>query len=111
VSRAASSGWTATRMIDLLGSLQGHNLDSRIARQIKIWGGHYGNAAIEKVTLLQVKSPQILQELVQDADIGPLIRPFSPLSAVAIVRDDDVPRLRELLRARNVELSDRLGAR
>ena len=108
IAKATASGWTASRILDLLRSLQRGDLPDPIVAKIKVWGKHYGDAAVEKVTLMQVKSAEILQEMIKDPDIGPLIRPFSSLGAVATVRDEDVPQLEDLLARKNMRIGRRL---
>ena len=111
IAAATADGWTAAQILDLLRSLQRDDLPASLVAEIKVWGRHYGNAAIEKVTLVQVKNAEILQELTRDPDIGPLIKPFSSLGAAATVRDEDVAELEELLARKNMGIRRRLFVR
>ena len=108
VRKATSSGWTATRIIQTLATLQQEALPPEIVANIKIWGKHYGDAAIKKVTLVQFRNMDILKELAEDPEIGPLIVPFSPFGALAIVRDENVEALRAALRRRGIGLEVQL---
>lgn len=108
VAKAASTGWTAARIIQTLSAQQQEALPLDVVSKIKVWGKHYGDAAISKVTLVQFKSADILRELAEDLEIGPLIVPFSPTGALAIVRDENVDALRAALRQRGMGLDSQL---
>jgi len=108
VTQALKSGWTATRIIETLRSLQQGPLAPEIVSRIKVWGKHYGKATIKQVTLLQLKSADILRELCADPTVGPLIVPFSMAEALALVRDEDVGMLTRALREKGMELSEQL---
>ena len=67
----------------VLGTLFG--LDLRLARgplptpvveRIRRWGGYYGAAAIETLTLVEMRDLQALAELRQDAVLRDLLTPF-----------------------------------
>ncbi len=108
VRKATASGWTATRIIQTLATLQQEALPPELVSKIKIWGRHYGDAAITKVTLVQFKSADIMKELAEDREIGPLIVPFASVGALAIVRDENVDALRAALRRRGIGLEVQL---
>ncbi len=106
VGRAISAGWTAERIMATLRPLHQGRLAPEVISQIKVWGRFYGNAALKKVTLLQLKNADVLKELAEDASTGPLIVPFSPSGSLAIVRDEDVEALRAALREKGMDLDE-----
>jgi hypothetical protein len=108
VMAAAREGWSANQILNVLLRVQDKPAPANITRRIKTWAGHYGGAAIEQVILLQLDSAEILDEMSHDPEIGPLLRPFLAAGPVAIVRETDIPRLKELLVARNMDVSDHL---
>jgi hypothetical protein len=103
VENAVREGWSATRILRFLSKMQGETLQPEMVSKIKVWGKHYGRAALQTVTLLQLKGSHILEELAEDPDIGPLIEPFSISEALAIVRQEDVPALKKMLRKKGIE--------
>lgn len=105
VSQAAASGWTAKEIIQLLSSAQKGPLPPDVVSKIKVWGKHYGKASLQAVTLLRLDSREVLEELLDDPLVGPLIEPFSLAQGIAIVREEDVEVLCSALRAKGVELS------
>ncbi|MBC7261644.1 MAG: helicase-associated domain-containing protein, partial [Chloroflexi bacterium] len=105
VSKAVNAGWTAERIIETMRLLCGKPPPPEMVSKIKVWGRYYGDAAMKKVTLLQLKNAEVLQELSKDPEVGPLIVPFSPPGALAIVRDEDVETLRQALMKKGMDLN------
>jgi hypothetical protein len=97
VEKAIARGWTTERIIAALAPLHQGPLNSRLVMQIKTWGGYYGNASLKRVTLLELKNDEVLKELADDPIVGPLIVPFQPSGVLAIIREEDMERLREAL--------------
>jgi hypothetical protein len=54
-----------------------------LARRLRAWAKHYGDAALDEVMLLQVRDPATLNELLADPDIAPLLQPFAPATTKA----------------------------
>lgn len=104
VERAAALGWTAERIIGALRPLHIGPLSADVVSRIKVWAKYYGNAALKRVTLLQLKNSDVLRELLEDPLVGPLIVPLVPSAALAIVRDDDVELLRQALMEKGIGL-------
>jgi hypothetical protein len=104
VAKAVAQGWTAENIIAALQPLHQGPLSPALATQIKTWGGYYGNASVKHVTLLELKNDEVLRELADDPIIGPLIVPFQPSGALAIIREEDMDRLREALEQRGMEV-------
>lgn len=104
VGKAITEGWTAESIVAALQPLHQGPLNAALVTQIKTWGGYYGNASIKHVTLLELKNDEVLRELADDPIIGPLIVPFQPSGALAIIREEDMDRLREVLEERGMEV-------
>jgi len=85
-------------------------LPRRLVLRIKAWGHHYGDAALSSLTLLQVKDEETLSELLADPEVGPLLSPFKPGArrALAVVDEEKVERVRELLAERGMKVSEGL---
>ena len=77
----------------------------RFDLKIKAWAGHFGEARLQTLTLLQLGANKILDELLTDADVGPLLTRFvtaDPSRALAVVDAGNVERRSELLTERGV---------
>lgn len=105
VHNAIDNGWTAASILDTLRTLNIGPLPPRFDLKIKAWAGHFGEARLQTLTLLQFGANKILDELMTDADVGPLLTRFvtaDPSRALAVVDADNVERLCELLTERGV---------
>ncbi|MBI5563322.1 MAG: helicase-associated domain-containing protein [Chloroflexi bacterium] len=110
IERAMRSGLTAPQIIERLAAVQRGPLPDRLVRRIRAWAKYYGDAAIEALTLLQVRDDDTLNELLADPELAALIKPFSPAKtrALARVREKDLDALRALLSERGIDLTDKL---
>lgn len=111
VARAARAGLTAPRIVQRLEAVHKGPVPPALVRRIRAWAKHYGDAALEAVSLLQVRDAATLAELMSDPEIAALLQPFRPTAAKALarVRPQDVERLRKLLAERGVEVEAKLG--
>jgi len=109
VRRAGGSREKVQQMLDDLGRLQRGVLPEDLAQQIKVWGGYYGQAASETLTLIEFNEPQTLAELGEHPDLKGLLTPFAagdrPLAVVPAGR---VMEVRKVLAGLGVEISDTL---
>ena len=110
IERATRSGLTAPQIIERLKAVQRGPLPDRLVRRIRAWAKYYGDAAIEALTLLQVRDEATLNELLADPELAALIKPFAPAKtkALARVREKDLDALRALLSERGIDLVDKL---
>jgi hypothetical protein len=110
VARAVTAGVTAPEIIERLKAVNSGPLPEQLIRRIRAWSRHYGAAALEELVLLQVKDAETLSELLDDPELGPLLKLFAPSEskALARVRSTDMAKLRGLLAERGVELNKRL---
>jgi len=110
VGRAARRGLMAPEIISQLQMVHAGPLPEPLARRIRAWCKHYGDAALEGVILLQVEDTQILEELLADPEIGPLLSAFKPEPAKALARihPQALAKLRELLAERGIDILNSL---
>ncbi len=110
VGRAARSGLGAPEVLAALQQVLRDPLPQALDLRIRAWSGHYGEAALQQVTLLQVQDAATLKELLADPDLGPLLKPFKPTAShpLALVTAEDLQRVRGLLTERGVDLNGRL---
>ncbi len=110
IERATRSGLNAPQIIERLAAIHRGPLPDRLVRRIRAWAKYYGDAAIESVTLLQIRDEDTLNELLADPELAALIKPFAPAKAKALarVREKDLDALRALLNERGIDLADKL---
>lgn len=108
VRRGARSGIGAEEMVSRLEAVHSGPLPEKLVRRIRAWSGHYGSAAVEPVTLLQVQDDKTLEELLADPEIRPLLKRFTPkkTKALARVKPENVEKLKALLSERGLSLND-----
>jgi hypothetical protein len=110
VARAARAGIAAPQIIERLQIVHSGALPEELMRRIRAWAKHFGDAALEEITLMQVRDEQVLEELFSDPDVGPLLQRFNPRQskALARVRTADLEKLRTLLSERGIETTNKL---
>ncbi|RMF33652.1 MAG: hypothetical protein D6759_06675 [Chloroflexi bacterium] len=110
VQKALEQGLDAPAILQELSVLHQGPLPFRLTVRVKAWAHHYGDAALQSLTLLQLRDQAALQELLQDPEVGPFLRRFNPPPerALALVTQDDLETLRRLLTERGMALSDTL---
>ncbi len=81
-------------------------LPAGLTRNIQIWAGHFGDARLETVRLLQFERPEVLEELRKDGRLSRLLKPFAlPAAGVlAVLKGDDLEKLRVLLAEYGIDL-------
>lgn len=111
VTRAVRAGLTAPQIVERLQTVHQGPVPAALARRIHAWAKHYGAAALEVVTLLQLRDAATLKELLADPDLAPLLQPFrpSPNKALARLKPADLKKLRALLAERGIDLDDKLA--
>jgi hypothetical protein len=110
VGWAARRGLTAPEIISRLQMVHAGPLPDELARHIRAWCKHYGDAALEEVILLQVEDAQILEELMADPEIGPLLSSFKPepVKALARIHPQALAKLRGMLAERGIDILNSL---
>jgi hypothetical protein len=106
VARAAQNGLAAAEILQRLAAVHRGPMPPGLERRVRAWAKHYGDAALEDLTLLQLRDEEVLAELLADPEIGPLLKRFKPApeSALARVSAADLGQLRELLEERGIDI-------
>jgi hypothetical protein len=99
VHDAIEQGRSIEDILFLLRALHVGPIPHTVERQILAWGHYYGDAAIQQVTLVQIKDPKTLNELLDEPQLRALLKPFIPAPdrALALVASDKLDALLELL--------------
>lgn len=98
VRRAGGSKGKVLRLLEELGKLHRGVLPANLEAQLKAWGGYYGSAAAETLTLVQFRDQEALDELRQQPDLKPYLVPFPAGDrALAVVPADKLAEVQELL--------------
>jgi len=108
--RAARAGLATAEIIKRLELVHRGPVPQKLINRIRAWAKHYGDAALEEVSLLQVRDEATLKELLNDPEIAVVLKPFAPAinKALARVRREDVEKLRVLLAERGIDLDDKI---
>lgn len=73
-------------MTERLAAIHRGPLPDRLVRRIRAWAKYYGDAAVETVTLVQIRDDDTLNELLADPELAALIKPFAPAKSKALAR-------------------------
>jgi hypothetical protein len=77
--------------------------------QIKAWGGYYGDAAAETLTLIELHDRTVLDELAQHPELQAHLTPFSAGErALAVVQGEKLAQVKEILARFGVRVADGL---
>jgi hypothetical protein len=106
VRQAVADGLPVERIVAQLHAWSAGALPPELERQIKVWGGFFGSAGIERPTLLRLSDERTLAALLDDAETAALIRRYNPPPTLAEVDPRNLAQLRQLLAARGVELAE-----
>jgi len=107
VTQALAGGLQISEYLAKLQAICRNPLPSALQTRIKAWGHYYGKACLRAATLLEVRDAATAEELLGDAELGPLLNRFnaSQRDRQLIVCTDDLHALRQLLRERGIELA------
>ncbi len=109
VRRAGGSRSKVLSLLDELGKLQRGVLPDTLVEQIKAWGGYYGNADAETLTLIEFTGRAVLDELAQRPDLRPLLTPFpGGERALAIIAEGKLAQVKEILARYGVNVASGL---
>ncbi len=109
VGRAVGNGWNANSILEALRAVHMGPLPPAIEAVIKTWARHYGTARMQTLTLIQFDTAEVLEELLHDPELAPLLVRFGPpdsLRALASTRPEDAGHVRTLLLARGLDIDD-----
>lgn len=108
VQQAMKEGMTAQEILAQLRGLHYGPLPHWVEIKVRAWAKYYGQAAVQTVTLVQVRDPDTLQELLEDPEMAGLLERFTPdaQKALAVVSAEDVDRLIQALEVRGIDTSE-----
>lgn len=106
VQQAVHDGLSVEHIIARLAGWCGGILPTELEHTIKVWGGFFGSARVERPLLLRLNDERTLAALQADPEIGALLRPYQPEGVLAQINPDDLRRLRKLFAARGIDLDD-----
>jgi hypothetical protein len=110
VRRAGGSKDKVLRFLEELGKLHRGTLPANLEERIKAWGGYYGSAAVETLTLIQFRDQEALDELRQQLDLRPYLVPFPAGDrALAAVPGDKLAEVKEILARFGVSVKEGLS--
>jgi len=112
VARGAGGRERVNALIAELGRLQRGPLPDGLAERLRTWGGYYGRAALQDVTLVEFEDLVSLQEILAFPEVRRLLTPLTGQGdgrALAIVKEGQRERLERLLAERGVRLDGRIA--
>jgi hypothetical protein len=109
VRRSGGSKNKVLRLLDELGKLHRGTFPTELTKQIKAWGGYYGDAATETLTLIEFRDQDTLDEVRTDPDLQPYLTPFPAGNrALAVVPSDKLAEVQQILARLGVRLREGL---
>ncbi len=110
VQEAIGMGMTAGEILAKLRALHLGPLPRWVEIKVRAWAQYYGKAAVQTITLVQIKDKGTLQELLAEPELAGLLAPFEPQKdkALAVVDADKLEALLEALAERNIQIKEEL---
>jgi len=109
VRRAGGSKAKVLRLLEELGKLHRGPFPTELTEQIKAWGGYYGRAAAETLTLIEFRDQAALEELVAHPDLQAYLTPFPTADrALAVIPAEKLPQVKEILGQFGVQVREGL---
>jgi hypothetical protein len=109
VARAGGSKNKVQQLLAELGKLHRGALPGDLVMQVKAWGGYYGQAAVETLTLLEFRDQETLQEVAQLPEARDYLTLFpSQDRALAIVLAEKLAQVKAILAQLGVPVKDGL---
>lgn len=98
VRRAGGSKNKVLRMLDELRALHRGPFPEKLVEQIKAWGGYYGHASAETLTLIEFRDQATLDELRAHPELATSLRPFPAGDrALAVVPETKLAQVEAIL--------------
>jgi hypothetical protein len=110
VQAAIEGEMTVPEILKRLHRLHLGPLPRWIQIKVRAWGHYYGDAAVQTLTLVQVKDKETLRELLAEPEAKGILRPFSTddEKGLAMLIADDLDALRAFFADRNIAIEDEL---
>jgi hypothetical protein len=97
---------TAEEIIATLERLHAGPLPADVIALVRRWAKEWGRGAIAQVAMLQVETEEIMQGLLEDADLQSRLQAVPGNPALATISPEDLSYVRALLQERGMELGD-----
>ena len=110
IQNAIEQGLPIQDILNRLRALHRGPIPQAVERQIRAWGRYYGDAAVEQLTLIQIRDAKTLNELLDEPEIRALLSPFvpDPNQALALVPGDRLDELLPILARYGIAVRDHL---
>jgi hypothetical protein len=109
VEEALAAGMTVQDVLERLRALHLGPLPRWVEIKVRAWGQYYGEAAVQTITLVQIKDRKVLHELLAEPELEGLLLPFAPNGSKALaVLAGDLDALRRALAERNIDVKEQL---
>ncbi len=109
VGRNGGNRDRVNQLLRELSKLHRGQLPEPLMSQIKTWGGYYGQAAAETLTLIEFNDPLALQELSQDPTLQADLTPFpAGERALAIIPTHRLAEIKDILAGFGVTVQEGL---
>jgi hypothetical protein len=111
IQNAIEQGLPIQDILARLRTLHRGPIPRAVERQVRAWGHYYGDAAVEQVTLVQIRDAKTLNELLDEPDVKALLRPFmpDPSQALAQVAAERTEELVQVLARYGITVREQLG--
>ncbi len=105
IRAAMAKGIPLDQLLGVLKHLSGGPLLAKVETNIRAWAGFYGNATLRAVHLLELSSLEVLNNLLNDEQVGAYLRPIDAgVYPLAFVDAANVDLVRNTLIERGVTL-------
>jgi hypothetical protein len=110
IQGAIGQGMSVDNILSTLQELHIGPLLRWVEIKVRAWGHYYGSAALETVTLVQIRDSKTLRELLSEPEIGEILRVFAPdkNKVLAVVDTKHLDALCELFSERGITLRNKL---
>ncbi len=110
VRRAGGSKRKVEQVLAELQKLHRGKLPEAVAVMVKKWGGYYGHAAVETITLLELSSREVMDELLRHPELKGFLTPFATTDrALVVVAPDHLEQVKNELANLGIALKEGLG--
>lgn len=110
VQEAIATGITVGEILTRLRALHLGPLPRWVEIKVRAWAQYYGKAAVQTITLVQIKDEGTLQELLSEPELEGILTPFDPQKgkALAVVEADKLEALLAAFAERNIQIKDKI---
>lgn len=103
IGQAGGDRAKVNALLKEMATLYRGELSPELIEQVKQWGGYYGGATVNTLTLIEFTDVKTLRELRKNKRLKALLTPFQAGDrALATLSADDLPAIKELLQERGI---------